>query len=233
MQSALVRVAAQARAAHMLLPRGALADGHGIEHRAAAVAEHGRAVLAASMAHRPAWFDRWLIAPIARIALPRLVERGQATAPLAVVAGMLGLAGAALLETRHAAIGLFLLLSATVPLALGATLSRLRDETGFARSQEGAAAFLAVIGALMLGRVTAAADARGMSVAVALVVIAALGERAALPGLRRRWWATPPALLLMLTVATALGWPVSGLVSAALYASVTLAAAIETLREQA
>jgi hypothetical protein len=234
-ESALVRVAAQARSAHMLLPRGALSAGHGIEHHAAAVADQGRAVLAASVAQHPAWFDRWLVAPIARVALPRLIERGQVGAPLAVGSAMLGLAGLGCLASGHAALGMFFLLLATVPLALSATLCRLRDERSIARSLELATALLAAAGALLLGRAASQADGRtpALAIAAALVVIAALAERAALPALRARWWATPPALLLVLTATTALGWPATGLALAAVYASATLSAAIETLRQHA
>ncbi len=235
MQSALVRVAEQARAAHMLLPRGALADGHGIEHRAAAIAEHGRAILAASVAHRTAWFDRWLIAPVARIALPRLVERAAPSLALAAGAAVAGVAGVAALVLGHASVGLLLLLLAVFPLALGSTLSRLRDETAMALAQEVASAVLAVAGVLLLGRAVDVGTGRaGASiVAIALVVVAALAERAALPRLRRRWWATPPAYLLLLLPFAGLHWPVLGLVVAAVYATATLAAAIEALRREA
>jgi len=235
MQSALLRVAEQARAVHLLLPRGALAHGHGIEHRAAAIADHGRAILVASVAHRTAWFDRWLVAPIARLTLPRLVERAAPSLALASGAAVAGVGGVAAMLMGHTAIGLLLLLLAAFPLALGTTLSRLRDETAIARAQDIATAVLAAVGALLLGRAVDGGSARpGASiVAVGLVIAAALGARAALPRLRRRWWATPPAYLAVLLPFVAFGWPALGLAVGAAYAAATLAAAVEALRGEA
>ena len=235
MQSALVRVADQARAAHLLLPRGALADGHGIEHRAAAIADHGRAILAASVAHRTAWFDRWLVAPIARLALPRLVERAAPSLALAAGAALAGVGGVAALLIGHAVVGLLLLLLAVFPLALGATLSKLRDETAMARAQDVAVAVLAAAGVLLLGRAVDGGVMRAgaTSLAIGLLIAAALAERATLPRLRRRWWATPPAYLAVLLPFVVLGWPALGLMAGACYAALTLGAAIEALRGEA
>lgn len=234
-QSALVRVASQAKAAHMLLARGALADGHGIEHRAAAIGEHGRALLAASVAHRTAWFDRWLVAPLARRALPVLVEREAPTVALVVTAAALGLSGIGALLAAWPVLGLILLLAAVVPLALGATLARLREEDGFALGQEGAVAVLAAAGAVLLGRVlsTATGTASAVVIALALVLLAGLGERAALPRLRRRWWGTPAGYLALLAAFGLVRHPALGLALVALYAAATAAAAIEALRRQA
>ena len=234
-QSTLVRVAEQAHAAHVPLPRGALADGHGVEHRAAGIADHGRAILVASVAHRTAWFDRWLVAPVARVALPRLVERSAPSLALAGGAAVAGVGGVAALMIGHAATGLLLLLVAVFPLALGATLSDLRDEAMMARAQEVAIAVLAMAGVLLLGRAVDWGTGRaGASViAMAAVIAAALAERAALPKLRRRWWATPPAYLVALLSFAALGWPVLGLTFAGLYAVATLASAVEALRGEA
>lgn len=232
MQSALVRVAEQARAAHLLLPRGALADGHGIEHRAAAIADHGRAILAASVAHRTAWFDRWLVAPVARLALPRLVERQAPSLALAVGSAVAGAGGVAAMLMGHTTMGLLLLLLAVFPLALGATLSKLRDETAMARAQDVAVAVLAAAGVLLLGRAVDSGTMRvgASSIAIGMLVAAALAEWATLPRLRRRWWATPPAYLLTLLPFVVLGWPTLGLAAGAGYAVATLAAAIEALR---
>ncbi len=233
-QSALVRVASQAQAAHMLLGRSGLADGHGIEHRAAAVGAHGRALLAASVAHRTAWFDRWLVAPLARRALPTLVEREAPTISLVVGAVALGLGGVGALLAGWPTFGLLLLLAAIFPLSLGATLSRLREEDGLAVGQEVAAAVLAAGGAILLGRgLAGAGPTNALVVALGLVVLAGLGERAALSRMRRRWWGTPPAYLAVLALFTVAGHPVLGLTVGACYAAATVAAAIEALRRQA
>ena len=234
-QSALVRVASQARAAHMLLARGGLADGHGIEHRAAAIGAHGRALLAASVAHRTAWFDRWLVAPLARRALPLLMEREAPTIALVIAGAALGLGGVGALWAGWPTLGLLLSLVAVFPFALGATLSRLREEDGFAVGQEGAVAVMAAAGAVLLGRglATTTGTASAIVVALALIVLAALGERAALPRSRRRWWGTPAAYLAVLAAFALLHHPALGLVVDALYATATLAAAVEALRRQA
>ncbi len=74
-QSTLLRTADQARAVHVLLPADAIAHGHGIEHDGAALAARGRVALAAIVSDRRGWFDRLLVAPLARAALPPMVER--------------------------------------------------------------------------------------------------------------------------------------------------------------
>ena len=59
-----------------------------------------------------------------------------------------------------------------------------------------------------------------------------LAERAGLYRFRRRWWASPPAYLLVLFPTAFLGLAPWGLALASIYAIVTLASAIETLRSQ-
>jgi hypothetical protein len=66
-----------------------------------------------------------------------------------------------------------------------------------------------------------------------LVAVAAqlLVERA--PSRHRRWWASPSAHLLLLTPFALAGVVQFGLAAVALYAFVTLAAAVEGAREKA
>ena len=66
----------------------------------------------------------------------------------------------------------------------------------------------------------------------ALVVLAALGERA-MGATRPLPWGDPPAYLVVLAAGTLIGMPLLGLVAAALYATITLALAIEALRARA
>ena len=65
--------------------------------------------------------------------------------------------------------------------------------------------------------------------ALALVAAGALGYRA-IRAERPDWWGDAPAYLVTLAIGTILGMPFLGLVCAALYATVTLALAIEALR---
>ena len=65
-----------------------------------------------------------------------------------------------------------------------------------------------------------------------LVILGTLGERAGLYRFRRRWWASPPAYLMVVLPMTLLGAGMWGLALASVYAIVTLASAIETLRSQ-
>ena len=67
------------------LPAYAVGQGHGIEHRAGALDQRGRAVLAASMATRPGWFDRVILNRVARLAVPEVARRGLSTGPFRVV----------------------------------------------------------------------------------------------------------------------------------------------------
>jgi hypothetical protein len=68
--------------------------------------------------------------------------------------------------------------------------------------------------------------------ALALVIVAALLERAAGSAEVRRLWASPAAYPLVLLPLLALGQPLAALGVAALYATVTLAIAIEGFREK-
>ena len=234
-QSTLVRVAEQARAVHMLLPAEALAHGHGIERDAAALAARGRAVLAAIVSGRRGWFDRWLLAPLARVALPAMIDRGWPGAAVASTGAVLGLAGLVAVAAGWSVAGLALAFVACLILALGATLSGLRDEPRVEWAGRTAGLGLPALAALSLGAAESgrAGNVAALAVALALVALAALAERAGPERMRRLWWGSAPAYLLVMLAATAVGWPLAGLAVAAGYATATLAAAIERLRRQA
>lgn len=72
----------------------------------------------------------------------------------------------------------------------------------------------------------------GPVLALMLIILGILAERAGLYRFRRRWWASPPAYLLVLFPTAFLGLAPWGLALASIYAIVTLASAIETLRAQ-
>lgn len=235
LQSALLRVASQAGAAHLLLPPNAAAEGHGLEHRAAALDMRSRTVLAGAMSGARGWFDRWVVAPIARLALPRLVARGVPSAGLALAGGVSGAVGLAGVYADYYATGLFLSLLAVVVWALGATLAKLRDELRLRRGQDVAAAALPALAALLLGaRLTQwTGEATGIVLAIGVVTLAGLAERAISGRERLALWGGPGAYLLILLIASVAGGPSAGLALAAVYAAATLGAAVEALRRQA
>ena len=234
-QSTLIRIAAQAQAANILLPAGALQDGHGIERSAHALAGRGRLVLAAIVSDRRGWFDRFVVAPIARLLLPRLVERDVAGSAVAAGMGMIGAFGLAGEAFGLVVSGLVLATIGTIGLSLAAALARLRDDDIVARTAATATVILPALALLVLGQVESVQSIDGAArlCALALVAIMVLGERAVDEPRRRLWWGKPGAYLLLATIVTAAGLPQVALGVAALYALATLAAAIEDRRAEA
>ena len=233
MQSTMVRLASQARAVHVMLPPEAVRQGHGIDHRAETLAVRGRSVLSAAVSRRSGWFDRLIIAPLARLVVPLLVPRNVPVIGLAGGAGGAGLIGLGLIWGGLVVIGLLLALFATIALALTGLLADLRDEDGNSRTIALAAIILPGFAVLLDGREAMAMQANGapVIVAVALVVAAALGERGLRGGKREWWWGGPAAYLMVATVGAVIAMPVVGLGLAALYATATLGALIERLRQ--
>ena len=234
LQSTLLRLAAQARATHILLLADAEKAGHGIVHRAETLDARGRAVVARLVSGRRSWFDRYILAPVARFALPRLVERA---VPAHVAGGSgaaLGALGLVLILFGLPTLGLCVTIAGTLGLGLGETLAGLRDEQPAAKAQSAAIAVLSALAIAALGwqcyRV--AGEELGPVLALMLVILGILAERAGLYRFRRRWWASPPAYLLVILPATILGIGLWGLALAGIYAIATLASAIETLRAQ-
>lgn len=231
-QSTLVRLSAQAGAAQVALPADAVRGGHGIETRAAGLTARGRTVLAGLVGGRPGWFDRWIVGPVAGRALPPLVERGASGTTVGGVGVALALGGIGAIVAGLAGVGAVLAMLACLALELGATLSGLRDERELERAQ---AIGLLVVPALAvlatgLGVLRTEGAVVAPTLAIAALIVGALAERAAPPGTRRRWWATPPAYLPVLALPALAGWPVAGLALVGLYAAATLAAGVEALR---
>lgn len=231
-QSTLVRLAAQAQAAHLVLPAAALRHGHAIERGGAALALRGRSVLAAMVSGRSGWFDRYLVAPVARLLIPKLVPGGIPAVALAGAAGIVGAAGLAAVWAGLDATGLVLALAGSFGFAQAAILGDLRDERRVASVLDAAAAILPGLAALMLGyRLSAVAGSNtALVVAIAAVAAAALAWRAQGRAPRQLWWASPAALLLVATLGAIAGAPLLGLGAAALYATATVSAGIERLR---
>lgn len=233
-QSTLLRVAEQARAVHILLPADAVRHGHGIEHDGAALAKRGRAALAAIVSDRRGWFDRWLVAPLARLTLPAMVERRWPGAAVGGVGAALGIAGLAAIARGWSTTGLTLAFAGCLVLALAATLGGVRDEPGVERAVYAAGLAVPGLAMLFLGVAESkqAGNVAAVAVACTLVALAALAERAGPERAWRLWWGSPPGYLLIVLAAILPGAPLLGMAFAAAYAGLTLAAAIERLRRQ-
>jgi hypothetical protein len=228
LQSTTLRLAEQARAAHLSLPPSALQDGHGIEHSSVGMASRGRAVLAATVADRRNAFTTFIVAPLARLIVPPLVERGIATG-IAAAAGAV-LAGAGLIATLMGLpkVGIGAAMAGVVTLALGSMLARLRDENRMEQVQAQATLALPAAAALAVG--ITGVDVLDLPFALMLILLAGLGLRATRRSDRRLWWGGPQIYLLSLTIFVLAGQVTWGLGATMLYAAATLTAAIESLR---
>lgn len=235
MQSALIRVAAQARAQHLMLSPGETAAGHGIERNAAALDARGREVMSATLARRPGWFERWIVAPLARPLLGAMMRSSVPTAALAGVSAALGLGALLALTFGYARIGTVAALIAEVGVSAGSTIAWLRDETLYRRGFAVAEYLLPALAALLLGRASDAyaGGSIGLVLSTGLILLAALDARAGQGRSRADWQGGAGAYLAAAAIPTLLGWPLTGLALAAGYAAGSLAAAIETLRRGA
>ncbi|WP_380787405.1 hypothetical protein [Sphingomonas sp. R86521] len=234
LQSTLLRLAVQGRAVHILLPTDAMrGGGHGIERQARTLEERGRAVLVTIVSGRRGWFDRYVLAPIARAALPSLVDRNVAGSTLGAVGGAFGLVGIVGEGFGLLATGMVMALLGCITLALGSVLSGLRDDAPVARAQTLAVAGVAGLSVLVLAFLVSdyAGDNTALAIGVAGVAAGALGERAIVERVRKLWWGSPSAYLAVVALFAVLGLPVVGLAIAAIYAAATLAAVVEGLRQ--
>ncbi|KQS04616.1 hypothetical protein ASG11_10445 [Sphingomonas sp. Leaf357] len=233
-QSTLLRVAAQARARHIALLPGTAGGAHGIERDSRTLAERGNVILAALVSKPLVWADRYILAPLARLALPLLMARVVPSWAVCAAGVVLGLAALAAILFGLSWGGVLLAIVASLAFTIGSALAWLRDEEPLARFQTAAIPGVAALSALLIGHVTSVAQgtATGWTLAIALVVAAMLIERAAGAGVRRRWWGSPVAYLLTILPFVATGLPLIALAAAALYATVTLSAAIESIREK-
>ena len=233
-QSTLLRVAAQARAQHIALLPGAAGGAHGIERDSRTLSERGNIILAALVSKPVEWADRFILAPLARLALPKLMARVVPSWSVGAAGVVLGLVALAAILFEQDWAGIVFALIASLIFTIGAALAWLRDEEGLARFQTLAIPGLAALVALTVGHVASVArgTATGWTLAIALVVAGVLTERAATLGGRRRWWGSPVAYMLTILPFAVIDLPLLGLALAALYATTTLAAAIEGTRKQ-
>ena len=232
--STLVRLASQARAVHVLLPQDAVRGGHGVGHAGAALEARGRTVMAAMISGRSGWFERFVTAPLARAVIPLLVPRSVPVIAVAGGAGAVGSLGLALTLFDQPVSGLLLTLLAALGLSLAAILADLRDESASRRALDLAAKLLPGIAAILygFGATQVGGDRAAEILALVLVLLAVLGERALGTQPRRLWWGSAPAYLGCAWLGALVASPVAGLGLAAAYAAATLTAAIERLRRQ-
>jgi len=231
-QSTLLRVAAQSGVAHLRLP--AAEPAHGIFRDSRDLADRGKAILAALVAPPIRWADRYILAPLVRLALPRLVARAVPTAALGGAGILVAVLGGVAIRFGWVASGVGAAIGAVILFSVGAVLAWLRDEDALVRFGRGGALATAALTALLLGDTVRVTNdtATGLAIALAGIVAAGLVERAGGAAIRRRWWASPvayPVLMLPLAIG---GQVIAGLAVAAGYAALTLAAAVEALREK-
>jgi purine-cytosine permease-like protein len=117
-------------------------------------------------------------------------------------------------------------------LATGAALSALRGEEKRAATQEHLIGVIAGVVILALGIMETRADATldGLILALAALAAVAIGERT--QAVVKRWWGSPAGYLLLVTPFAIAGRVSWGLAAIAIYAVVTLAAAVESRREK-
>lgn len=228
-QSTLLRTAAQAGADQVRLDSH-MAPGHGIERSAVALAQRGNGTVAALIARPLRWADRFLFAPLVRLALPPLMTRGIPT--IAPLAGTIALAVAAMatIGWGHPAIGMAVAILALLGAKIAASLAWVRDEAPLVRLTEYGAPGIAALAAVSIGY--GAERPAGLILAVALLIAATLLERAAPVEHQRRLWASPAAYPIVMLPLLIAGEPLVALALAGLYAAATLAAAIEAFREK-
>jgi hypothetical protein len=226
--SSLLRVTVQRGAEQMSLPDVAVREGHGIQRDSRALAAKGRAAMVAALGSRSNWVDRFLIAPLTKLALPPLVARGVPAIALGSAGAVFDLAGLVGVALGHAGLGMAGIVVALALIALADVLAWLRDQQAFGRVLHWLTPASAALAVLALGHSAGSATATLLSIGAVLVGV--LAERAASGTRRRLWWAIPIGYPLILLPAAILGQPMVGLAAVALYALATLAVAIEQLR---
>jgi hypothetical protein len=228
----LLRVIAQRGAEQLPLPESAVREGHGVQRDSRALAAKGRAALVAALGTRTNWVDRFLVAPLAKLALPPLVARGVPPVALAGLGGVFGISGLAAIAIGWTASGMAAIVLALALLALADVLAWLRDERALGTILHWSAPATVALATLLLGQRVGflAASATPPLLALTTVLAGALAERTAAAVTRPWWWAVPAAYPLILLPATLIGYPVWGLAAAASYAVVTLGFGVEALR---
>jgi hypothetical protein len=232
-QSALLRVAVQGGAEHVMLLQAWERGGHVVVLNAQTLATRSNAVLAALTERRTNWADRWIFTRLARLLLPEITGRRVPGWTLTVGGGVLALLALGGIAWGWAGPGLAVAVLAVAALATGAALAALIGETKRATLLELSITILFVLATLSLGANERLVIGDWTPAVLALVAAGCqiLAERA--PVRPRRWWASPSAHLLLLAPFALAGFAVAGLAMSAAYAFATLAAAIEAMRPAA
>ena len=127
----LEMMAAQAGAEQVRLdPRDA--PKHAIERSADALIRRGTATVAALVAKPVRWAERFLLAPLVRVALPPLMARLISTIVPLAVAGALSVGALIGILGKHPVIGLLLAFAALVGVSIAAALGWVREENRIA-----------------------------------------------------------------------------------------------------
>lgn len=231
-QSALLRVAAQSGALQVPLAPGWARAGHAVERSGDGLATRNDAVLAALSDRRTIWADRWVFTRTARFVLPQLMAREVPDWAALVLGAVVSVAALLTILAGWEGVGALVALFATLSFATAASHAALRGEEIRARKIE--LAVLVLFGLLLVAIGWREFRAIGTGVPLLLagggIALQLLVER--VPVLRRRWWANAAGQLLVFSPFALLGHATLGLGAVALYALVTLTAAIEGLRDK-
>jgi hypothetical protein len=232
-QSALLRVAVQAQAEHILLTGGWLRGGHSVELNAQALASKSSHVLAALTERRTSWADRWVFTRIARTVLPELTTRGVPGWALEVGGLVTSVLALGAIGYGWSGAGLVASLFAVALTAGAAAMAALQGQARRADLLEIGITILFGAATLTVAASEWLAVREWTPVVLGLVAVGCqvLVER--VPTRHKRWWSSPAAHLLLLTPFALAGYAVAGLAAIAGYSFATLAAAVETTREKA
>lgn len=232
-QSALLRVAVQAGAEHVMLTPGWAKSGHVVELSAGALATRGNDVLAALTERRTSWADRWVFNRIARMTLPALTTRNVPGWALEAGGIVFGIGALAAIAKDLPGAGMVVALVSAALLAGGAAIAALSGAAKRADALEIGIAGLFGATTLAVGAGVKLGGGEWTPVVLALAAVGCqvLVERATTR--HRRWWSSPAAHLLILTPFALADFVTTGLAAIAIYAFATLAAAVEGNREKA
>ena len=232
-QSALLRVAVQAGAEHVMLTPSWAKSGHVVERSAAALATRGNDVLAALTERRTSWADRWVFNRLARMTLPRLTTRNVPGWALEAGGVLFAIGALGGIGWGWPGAGTVAALMSTALIAGGAAMAALGGKTRRADLLEIGITVLFAAVTLGVGADERIRTYEWTPVVLALVAVGCqiLVERA--PARHQRWWSSPAAHLLILTPFVLANWAAAGLAVVAIYAFATLAAAVEGSREKA
>lgn len=230
--SSLLRVTVQRGAELLPLPDAAVREGHGVQRDSRVLAAKGKAALVSALSARRNWVDRFVIAPLARFALPPLIERGVPAVALGGGGMVLGLAGMLGIALNYSAVGLIGVVLGSMLVTFAEVLAWLRDERRLGRILRWAVPAGAALAIVALGWVKGHVDGTSTAplLALATLIAATLGERAAGGAKRALWWGVPAAYPILLLPTVILAQGTTGLALTAIYAVATLTAAIEQVR---